>query len=89
MLLTASIPAPLRLERRRMGAADAAVASAQARRPRSVDPRRILTGNFHVLRSGCPWRLVPRAYGLWSTVYVYFRAWRRNGYLGTDPPHRE
>lgn len=48
-------------------------------RPRSVDLRRILNAIFHVLRSGCQWRLLPREYGPWSTVYGYFRAWRRDG----------
>jgi putative transposase len=46
-------------------------------RPRSVDLRRIGTGVFHVLRSGCQWRLLPREYGPWSTVYSYLRRWRR------------
>lgn len=48
-------------------------------RPRSVDLRRIVDGIFHVLRSGCQWRLLPREYGPWSTVYGYFRTWRRDG----------
>ncbi len=48
-------------------------------RPRSVDLRRILDGIFYVLRSGCQWRLLPREYGPWSTVYGYFRAWRLDG----------
>ncbi len=46
--------------------------------PRSVNLRRILAGVFHVLRSGGQWRLLPREYGPWSTVYGYFRSWRRN-----------
>jgi len=33
-----------------------------------VDLHRILNGIFHVLRSGCQWRLLPRDYGPWSTV---------------------
>jgi putative transposase len=41
-----------------------------------VDLRRILDGIFYVLRSGCQWRLLPREYGPWSTIYGYFRAWR-------------
>ena len=45
-------------------------------RPRRVDLRVILNGIFHVLRSGCQWRLLPHEYGPWSTVYGYFRAWR-------------
>lgn len=43
-------------------------------RPRSVDLRRILNGIFHVLRSGCQWRMLPREYGPWSTVYTSWRA---------------
>lgn len=48
-------------------------------RPRTVDLRRILNGIFHVLRSGCQWRLLPHEYGPWSTVYGYWRAWRLDG----------
>src|SRR5260221_7028206 len=48
-------------------------------RPRSVDLRRVLNGIFHVLRSGCPWRLLPRESGPWSTVSGYLRAWRQDG----------
>ena len=48
-------------------------------RPRSVNLRVILNGLFYVLRSGCQWRLLPRAYGPWSTVYAYYRAWRIQG----------
>lgn len=48
-------------------------------RPRSVDLRRILTGIFHILRSGCQWRLLPRDDGPWSRVYAYLRVWRRDG----------
>jgi putative transposase len=48
-------------------------------RPRSVHLRVILNGLFYVLRSGCQWRLLPRTYGPWSTVYAYYRAWRLQG----------
>ena len=48
-------------------------------RPRSVNLRVILNGLFYVLRSGCQWRLLPRTYGPWSTVYAYYRAWRLQG----------
>jgi hypothetical protein len=37
-------------------------------RPRTVNLRVILNGIFYLLRSGCPWRLLPRDYGPWSTV---------------------
>ena len=48
-------------------------------RPRSVNLRRILNGVFYLLRTGCAWRYVPREYGPWSTVFHYFRSWRRAG----------
>jgi putative transposase len=48
-------------------------------RPRSINLRVILNGLLYVLRSGCQWRLLPRTYGPWSTVYAYYRAWRLQG----------
>jgi putative transposase len=48
-------------------------------RPRSVNLRVILNGVFYLLRTGCAWRYVPREYGPWSTVFPYFRSWRRSG----------
>jgi putative transposase len=48
-------------------------------RPRGVNLRRILNGIFYLLRSGCAWRLLPRDYGPWSTVYHFFRTWRLDG----------
>lgn len=48
-------------------------------RPRSVDLRKILNGIFYILRSGCQWRMLPRRFGPWSTVYAYFRSWRLAG----------
>src|SRR5262245_53067600 len=50
-----------------------------ARRPRSSDLRIILNAIYHVLRSGCAWRLLPRDFPPWSTVYDYFRKWRNTG----------
>jgi putative transposase len=48
-------------------------------RPRTVNLRLILNGIFYLLRSGCQWRMLPRDYGPWSTVYDYFRTWRLDG----------
>src|ERR687890_306351 len=39
------------------------------------DPRRV----FYVLKSGCPWRLLPREFPPWKTVYDWFRKWRIDG----------
>jgi putative transposase len=31
---------------------------------------------FYLLRSGCAWRMLPREYPPWQTVYYHFRKWR-------------
>jgi putative transposase len=41
--------------------------------------REIVNGILYVLRSGCPWRLMPHDLPAWGTVYWYFRIWRREG----------
>jgi putative transposase len=43
--------------------------------------RQVLNGMFYVLRTGCPWRDVPRNYGPWQTVYNRFREWRQKGVI--------
>ena len=48
-------------------------------RQRIHSPREILNAVFYILRSGCPWRLLPREYPPWKTVYHYFRFWRLDG----------
>ena len=48
-------------------------------RPRIHSPRALLDAIFYVLKSGCPWRLLPRNFPPWRTVYHYFRRWRLAG----------
>ena len=48
-------------------------------RPREVDMREIVNGIFYVTRSGCAWGMLPHDFPPWSTVYHYFRAWRKEG----------
>jgi putative transposase len=38
--------------------------------------RAILDAVFYVLKSGCPWRLLPRDFPPWKTVYDWLRRWR-------------
>ena len=47
-------------------------------RPRS-NLRRILNGIFYLVRAGCAWRMLPKDFGPWKTVYDYFRRWSRDG----------
>jgi putative transposase len=45
-------------------------------RPRTHSTREILDAIFYVLKSGCPWRLLPRDFPPWETVYWWFGRWR-------------
>jgi putative transposase len=48
-------------------------------RPRLHSPREILNAVFYLLKSGCQWRMLPREFPPWKTVFHYFRAWRLDG----------
>ncbi|MHB1131113.1 MAG: IS5 family transposase [Chloroflexota bacterium] len=48
-------------------------------RPRKHPWREILDGVFYVVRTGCQWRLLPKEFPAWKTVYHYFRLWRLDG----------
>jgi len=43
------------------------------------DLRQVLNGILSLLKTGCQWRMVPREFGKWNTVYAYFKAWRQAG----------
>jgi putative transposase len=45
-------------------------------RPRLHGTREIPDAIFYLLRSGCPWRLLPHDFPPWKTVHHYFRVWR-------------
>ena len=48
-------------------------------RPRLHGLRAILDAVFYVLKSGCPWRWLPRDFPPWKTVYDWLRRWRIDG----------
>jgi putative transposase len=48
-------------------------------RPKIHGPRAILDAVFYVLKSGCPWRLLPKDFPPWKSVYDWFRKWRIDG----------
>jgi putative transposase len=49
-------------------------------RPKTHTTREmILDAIFYVLRSGCPWRLLPKDFPPWETVYWWFGRWRTDG----------
>jgi putative transposase len=50
-------------------------------RPPKWPTRRVADAVFYLLRSGCAWRMLPREYPPWQTVYYHFRKWRLEGRL--------
>src|ERR1700687_1064091 len=48
-------------------------------RPRTTNLRAVLNAIFYLLRTGCQWRLLPREFPPFGTVYHYFQAWQNSG----------
>ena len=48
-------------------------------RPRTTDLREVVNAILYVLRSGCPWRMLPKEFPPRSTIQRYFAAWRDGG----------
>jgi putative transposase len=46
---------------------------------RPIDRRRIINAILYVVRTGCQWRLLPKNFPKWSTVYGIFWKWRNDG----------
>lgn len=41
--------------------------------------RSLINAIFYLVKSGCSWRLLPRSFPPWKTVYHRFRKWCRDG----------
>jgi putative transposase len=48
-------------------------------RRRTTNIRAVINAIFYLLRTGCQWRLLPREFPAWGTVYHYFRMWKNSG----------
>ena len=48
-------------------------------RPRKRSLREIVDAVFYVQKTGCQWRLMPRDFPPWTTVYTYFDNWKKEG----------
>jgi putative transposase len=47
--------------------------------PRTLDMRAIVNAILYLTVTGCQWRLLPREYPAWQSVYTYFRTFRDDG----------
>lgn len=48
-------------------------------RPRSLEMRQVINAIFYVVVGGISWRMLPKEYPHWKSVYHYFRQWRKDG----------
>jgi len=48
-------------------------------RPRSLDMRQVMNAILYIVVSGGQWRMLPKDYPKWQSVYYYFRIWRDDG----------
>jgi putative transposase len=48
-------------------------------RPRKLDMRQVINAIFYLVVGGIQWRMLPREYPNWKSVYHYFRQWSYDG----------
>jgi putative transposase len=48
-------------------------------RPRPLEMRAVVNAILYIVVRGCQWRMLPREYPAWQSVYSYFRQWRDDG----------
>lgn len=46
---------------------------------RTVSIREVINAVFYISRGGCSWRMLPKDFPPWETVYGYFAQWKRDG----------
>src|SRR5215212_5776698 len=48
-------------------------------RPRSLDMRQVVNALLYIVVGGIQWRMLPKEYPKWPSVYRYFRLWCDDG----------
>jgi putative transposase len=51
------------------------------KRVRSHSLRSIWNAIFYITKTGCQWRMLPKDYPPWQTVYYYFSKWKKEGLI--------
>jgi len=47
--------------------------------PQSLEMQAVINAILYVVVTGCQWRMLPREYPAWQSVYTYFQRWRDDG----------
>ena len=50
-----------------------------ARKPAKISNYQFMCAMIYVIENGCKWRVLPKKYGNWHTIYIRFSKWSRNG----------
>jgi putative transposase len=53
------------------------VGSKERKRKHSL--REMINAMMYITKTGCRWRMLPKDFGPWQTVYFYFRKWKSEG----------
>ena len=48
-------------------------------RKRKHSLREMINAMMYITKTGCQWRMLPKEFGPWQTVYFYFRKWKLEG----------
>jgi putative transposase len=48
-------------------------------RPRELELRQVVNAILYLVVGGIQWRMLPREYPCWQSVYYHFRQWQRDG----------
>jgi putative transposase len=48
-------------------------------RPLKHSRRNIVNAIFYITKTGCQWRMLPKEFPPWETVYYYFKQWNLSG----------
>ena len=51
-------------------------------KPREINLYEVFCGLLFLLKSGCQWRMLPKDYPKWQTVYSYFKIWKKRNDKG-------
>ena len=50
-------------------------------RKRKHSLRNIMNAILYLLKTGCQWRMIPKDFAPWESVYYYFSKWKNEGVI--------
>ena len=57
------------------------------KRKRKHSLRKMINAIMYITKTGCQWRMLPKEFGPWQSVYFYFRKWKLEGIFETLMHH--